>query len=276
MRRQVSWRVFAHEFNRANLQQSGDEPRAPSFVITPTGAKCNRLFVIGVATEVENIGVDTDLWRARIADPTGVFTTYAGQYQPEVSIMLSKMEVPQFVALTGKARLYEPDDTSTYASMRIEDIGISSSFARDKWILNTGIRSMERVSAMRLAIGSSLKGWKLMNHLLDKGVDENIADGVTRAIDHYPIGSDVLNDIKHIVLGAVRSIVRDELQHEKSRNIVLELMQSMDEGGGVEYDALIEASKEGGLGEVMLEEVVQDLMREGRCSEPKIGILKLV
>jgi len=59
--------------------------------------KCNRLFIVGVVTEVENIGKDNTLWRGRVADPTGVFTVYAGQYQPESAIFLSELNIPAYV-----------------------------------------------------------------------------------------------------------------------------------------------------------------------------------
>jgi hypothetical protein len=81
--REIAWRIFACEFNRSNLHISEGDERAPNYIITPTGVKCNRLFIVGVVTEVENIGKENSLWRARVADPTGVFTVYAGQYQPE-------------------------------------------------------------------------------------------------------------------------------------------------------------------------------------------------
>ena len=79
-RREVAYRLFAAEFDDASLSYSeSDEERAPNFVVTPTGLRVNRLFAVGVLTEVETINEDT--LRGRIVDPTGAFVTYAGQYQ---------------------------------------------------------------------------------------------------------------------------------------------------------------------------------------------------
>jgi len=36
---------FAHEFNMSNLYVSEGDERAPNYIITPTGVKCNRLFI---------------------------------------------------------------------------------------------------------------------------------------------------------------------------------------------------------------------------------------
>ncbi len=59
--REIAWRIFAHEFNRSNLHISEDDERMPNYILTTTGVKCNRLFVIGVVTEVETAGQDNSL-----------------------------------------------------------------------------------------------------------------------------------------------------------------------------------------------------------------------
>jgi Uncharacterized protein conserved in archaea len=80
--REVAYRLFATEFEDSELSYSeSDEERAPNYVVTPTGLRLNRLFTVGVLTEVERLNSDT--LRGRIVDPTGAFVTYAGQYQPE-------------------------------------------------------------------------------------------------------------------------------------------------------------------------------------------------
>ena len=58
MIREVAWRLFASEYNDANLETEGTGERPPSYVVTPLGAKVNRVFVVGVITDVENVGTD--------------------------------------------------------------------------------------------------------------------------------------------------------------------------------------------------------------------------
>ena len=102
-RREVAYRLFAAEFEDADYSYSeSDEERAPNYVVTPTGARLNRVFVIGVLTEVEEAG--EDILRARIVDQTGAFVVYAGQYQPEAQAFFERADLPAFVAVTGKAR----------------------------------------------------------------------------------------------------------------------------------------------------------------------------
>ena len=72
--REVARRLFAVEFDDATLSYSeSDEERAPNYVVTPTGARVNRLFAVGALTEVES--VNDDVLRGRIADSTGAFVT---------------------------------------------------------------------------------------------------------------------------------------------------------------------------------------------------------
>src|SRR5437879_8238384 len=107
--REVAWRLFASEYNDANLETEGTGERPPSYIVTPLGAKVNRVFVVGVITDVENVGTDGQpMWRARVSDPTGTFHVYAGQYQPEAAATLSKLKPPVFGAIVGKSRIYSP------------------------------------------------------------------------------------------------------------------------------------------------------------------------
>lgn len=133
--REVAWRIFANEYNSSIHLETGVGDRAPSYVITPLGAKVNRLFVVGVITDVENIGTDTEpMWRARLSDPTGVFFISAGQYQPEAAQILSKIKPPKFVAVIGKSRTYSPEEGVMYVSIRPEIIKEVNSELRDYWV----------------------------------------------------------------------------------------------------------------------------------------------
>ena len=84
--REVAWRVFSEEYNSSTLEYTGEGEKPVSYVITPLGAKINRMLVIGVATDIESLGdKDKPRYRARIADPTGTFYVSAGEYQPSAA-----------------------------------------------------------------------------------------------------------------------------------------------------------------------------------------------
>ena len=80
--REVAHRVFAAELKESNLQsKEGQDDQYPKqYLLTPTGAKCNRVFIVGTLIEKDDVGTDSDFWRGRIVDPTGAFYVTAGQY----------------------------------------------------------------------------------------------------------------------------------------------------------------------------------------------------
>ncbi|HML26433.1 MAG TPA: DNA-binding protein, partial [Methanomethylovorans sp.] len=98
--REVARRIFAQEFRESNLTfKDGNDQYSPQYLFTPTGAKVNRMFIVGTLTEKEDIGSESEYWRGRVSDPTGSFFIYAGQYQPEAAQVLSECDTPEFVAI---------------------------------------------------------------------------------------------------------------------------------------------------------------------------------
>ncbi len=147
-RREVAHRVFASEFDDAtHAFTRGDEERSPKYVVSPTGALMNRVFVVGVLTEVEAVNEETV--RGRIADPTGVFVVYASQYQPDARATLQELSPPSFVAVTGKANTFVPDGADrTYTSVRPEAVAAVDAATRDHWAVTTAERTIERIGRM--------------------------------------------------------------------------------------------------------------------------------
>ncbi|PSQ40107.1 hypothetical protein BRD13_00770 [Halobacteriales archaeon SW_5_70_135] len=143
-RREVAHRVFAAEYDDATVSyQEGEQERAPTYVVTPSGAKANRLFLVGVLTEVEQ--VNDEMLRARIVDPTGAFVVYAGQYQPEARATFDRAAPPAFVAVTGKARTFRPEDADrVYSSVRPESVNVVDADVRDRWVVETARATLRR------------------------------------------------------------------------------------------------------------------------------------
>lgn len=330
--REVAWRIFAFEFNRSNLYVSEGDERAPNYIITPTGVKCNRLFIIGVVTEVENIGKENNLWRARVADPTGVFTIYAGQYQPEAAIFLSELVVPAYVAVVGKARKYEPEEGSVYTSVRPEEMNTADEKLRDRWVIDTAGQTLERIAMVEDALKSGLHGDELKEFLQKKGASAVIADGVARALQHYKNLDKIMTELKDALIHAVEAVASvktheqaaekvtepqmnapshgvhdaDERRYEESpvkiteepeeiteagektersgveepvqepKEALMAVIDKLDTGRGTSYDAVIEAASVEGISNEQVESAIRELMAEGRCYEPKIGVLRKV
>lgn len=182
MKRENAWRVFAGEFNDSTVEIKSEEEMSPSYVVTPLGAKVNRLFIVGVLTDVENVSEGADLMRAHISDPTGVFTLYSGQYQQDVTDMLSGIDVPAFVAVVGKVRTYTPEEGSVYVSVRPEKILEVSAEVRDKWIIDTCKNTKDRIEAVFEAMKMEEKSPFELKKL---GYSNELSEGIIAALNGY-------------------------------------------------------------------------------------------
>jgi RPA family protein len=205
-RREVAWRVFAAEYDDSDFDYSeSDEERAPNYVVTPTGARVNRLFVVGVLTEVEQ--VSDDVLRGRVVDPTGAFVLYAGQYQPDEMAFLESADPPAFVAVTGKARTFQPEDSDrVFTSIRPESINHVDADTRDRWVVQTAEQTLSRVSTFADALDSGERGDALRQALETAGVDSGLAAGVPLALDHYDTTKGYLAELWDLAIDSARVV----------------------------------------------------------------------
>ena len=207
--REVAYRLFAAEFDDASFSYSeSDEERAPNYVVTPSGARINRLFAVGVLTEVER--VNDDVLRGRVVDPTGAFVSYAGQYQPDEMAFLDRASPPAFVALSGKARTFQPDDSDrVFTSVRPESLSRVDADTRDRWTVSAAEATLDRVGVMAAALDSGLEDEELRAALEAAGVDASLASGVPLALDHYGTTPAYLAALRRLALDALEVVAGD-------------------------------------------------------------------
>ncbi len=213
--REVAKRIFAEELKSSNYSfRDGEDQHqyAPQYLLTPTGAKCNRVFVVGTLTEKDDIGGDTEYWRGRVVDPTGSILIYAGQYQPEAAQILASMEAPSFVAVVGKPNLYQTDDGNIIISLRAESIQRVDEATRNQWVIDTARRTIERLEA--------LKNARPVPESSDFAVADNVpaspsspAEDADRALQHYHTD---LEHFRMMVLRALSSLKADLTKSEMS------------------------------------------------------------
>lgn len=228
-RREVAHRLFSAEYEAADLEYSdSEEERAPNYVVTPTGARINRLFAVGVLTEVT--AVSEEVLRARVADPTGAFVVYAGQYQPDAVAFLEEADVPSYVALTGKARTFQPDDGErVYTSVRPESIATVDADTRDRWTVQAAAHTLARVATMADALEREERGQALETALLEAGVAPGLAAGIALAIDHYDTTPAYLAALRETALAAAAVVAGERAE-------VPPLDRAPYEGGETEAD----------------------------------------
>jgi len=297
MMREVAWRLFAGEYNDATLEVEGTGERAPSYVITPLGAKVNRIFVVGVITDIENVGTDMQpMWRARVSDPTGTFHVYAGQYQPEAAAALSKLKPPVFGAIVGKSRVYSPDPGTVYTSIRPEAIKAVDERVRDFWILEACRSLRKRLDAM----SEAEKMDPLTKEALAQvGVKEALADGIVQASGHY--GKADLSRYTAMLAEALRYLLpeyregrpeeleprvteaapraeaKEPEEPTADEDKVLEVITTLDKDGkGAPWEGILDAAGKAGVTKDKLEESINSLLDKGLVYEPILGRMKKI
>jgi len=293
MLREIAWRVFAGEYNDATKEVSDGGERSPSYVVTPLGAKVNRLFVVGVLTDVENVATDeSPMWRARLQDPTGTYHIYAGQYQPEASAALAKLKPPAFVAVTGKSRLFTPESGGTYTSIRPETVKVVDEGLRDYWILEASRSLKKRLEALREAYKMDPPK---KEELAALGIKPAVAEGILAAVEHY--GKVDLSRYSAMLAESLRYLLPEfrppkgedaeaaeppaakaaDAKKEAVEEAVLGIIGELDsDGKGAAWDGILGRATKAGVDRDLLEETINSLLDKGLIYEPILGRMKRI
>ena len=292
--REVASRVFAVEYNRSHHEDKGVEENAPNYVITPLGSMVNRLFVVGVMMSKLNTGTeDSPAYRAEIRDPTGTFYLYAGQYNPQALTALAQLEPPTLLGVVGKVKTFTKEDGSLYLSVKPEVVFPVDIPQRDRWIVSTCRFTMEKVKALKDAMGTE---GPTVEGLMAKGHPRRASESAVRSIELYgsvetePMIEGVKQGLRLVIEGGGRSLgeemltvqsmqaVKEAVPSQKTdpdlKDRVLEIIKELSKEKGALYRDIIKSCEKGGIDKVALEETVQELLDEGLVYEPTIGIIK--
>jgi uncharacterized protein len=174
--REPARRVFAGELRECRYQfKDGEDEKSPTFVLLPTGERCNRIFIVGTLTEKTRQGEQNMFYRGRVVDPTGTFFVMAGSYQPEAMQQLAKIETPAFVAVVGKPNLYQKPDGAVMVSVRVESITTVDKDTRDIWVLDAAEHTLNRIDAFRTGDSPDISKAKEQYPAVDPAVFHRMA-----------------------------------------------------------------------------------------------------
>jgi uncharacterized protein len=122
--REPAWRVLAQEFLAALEEEKGVGEKAASYLLSPLGARMNRVLLVGTLAAAESIGKEESqpFLRARLTDPTGTVTVTGGGFQPRALSALKRWTSPHLALVVGKAHLFRGRDGAGYGSVRAEAI----------------------------------------------------------------------------------------------------------------------------------------------------------
>ena len=199
-KREPAIRVFARELSQIQIQAEKKEDAkgdrfAPSYCLSPTGARINRVFICGALTEVEEIdSQNASFVKGRLVDPTGGINIVAGIYQPEVAAILRELsnKIPVFAAVVGKLNIYKPQDGRCYISIRPETLRVVTREIVDIWIGETAKCTVERIKALKefMAAGKYTEEQKTVISIYNPQIDE------LKRMIRVAIGKEVPNDNK--------------------------------------------------------------------------------
>lgn len=144
--RESAKRVFAAELREAHHHfREGTDDKSPTYILLPTGERCNRVFIAGTLTEKKKSEGEAVFYQIRVMDPTGIFFVSAGSYQPEALHQISSIESPSYVVIIGKPGVFQAPDGRNLVSIRAESITAVDKTVVDCWILDTARLTLDRI-----------------------------------------------------------------------------------------------------------------------------------
>lgn len=144
--REPAKRVFAAELREARVHfKEGSEEMSPSYVMLPTGERCNRIFFCGELKSREKRGDQNIFYTARVKDATGLFFINAGSYQQDAMLQMASLENDSYVAVTGKPVIREMQDGGFFVSVRVESISEVDDETYRLWLDDTAKATLDRI-----------------------------------------------------------------------------------------------------------------------------------
>ncbi|MGI0139647.1 MAG: hypothetical protein ACREBT_00620 [Thermoplasmata archaeon] len=183
-RREPAWRVFAAELTASLQDERGTGEKAATYLISPYGARMNRVVVAGTLSSPEAIGRDPaqPFWRARLVDPTGTVAVTAGGFQPRAMAQLQSVHAPRSALVVGKAHLYRGNDGGGYALVRAESIRSIDEATLHGVLADSLRQSLDRLDLLRRQSTAAVSD----EELAAEGVPAIWVRAGRASIDRYP------------------------------------------------------------------------------------------
>ena len=299
IKRQSAIRLFAQEYSESNLTEQGVGEYDPSFVITKLGIKVNRALFCGVIDRLEKReGDNGPSFNGQIRDPTGINRFNVASFQPELQAEMEELFArfesgDRFLmAIVGKSRWFEGDEGGIFTSFRVEEFTVINQELYMNWLIDTSDATLRRLNFYEQSLELELNKETLMS----SGFPKDLVDGTLLARQHY---SNVdtenyrLGILKALSSASGRSIDNNQnltIQDEGNNveiieadenvtpeNIILNTIQNLDTGSGVEYDKLVEACTLSGISRESAEDCIEDLRDvKGDIIEPRFGFFRIL
>ena len=301
IQRQPSWIMLASEFGESTLNEKGSGEFDPTFVITKLGAKVNRVTVSGLVERLElrETSNGSQMYQGQLRDPSGLHYFSVGEYASEsmrefIVQLLDKVESgePILLSMTAKARWYQTDEGAVYTSLRPEEAAIVSRERYASWLVRACAATLSRLDQHQ----KSLNCEPTKEAMLSEGISPEMVDGLLAAQPHYgQIDTEGyrLNvmqalDIAEGKMAAATtapptlSLSEPASDDDASgddvelQSVILECIQAMDNGEGVDFESLVRNLSARGFTREQSEAELDTMSDEGVLHEPRFGWFKIV
>jgi RPA family protein len=244
-------RVFAREFTAArHTVESGDA----SYVVTPTGAWCRRVFVIGTLTWRRGSG---DVMQARVADPTDTFRVSADWQNPDAVETLGYIDPPAFIAVTGRAALMGSGPRA-YTTIAAEAITVVDRTARDLWTQKTAGVTLDRLET------------------LERGLSGDGDERIRAAIGLYGTTDEDIRDMAEMIWMALKSLRPEIASRDVTPLIGREILLAALGSEGIPESDAIARGVRSGLSAREARRALEELIATGECYQPTPDTVKLL
>jgi uncharacterized protein len=183
--REPAWRVTARELESSLEEERGTGERAASYLISPFGARMNRVALAGSLSPAEPVGRDEPptFWRARLSDPTGAVAVTAGSFQPRAMAQLRAAGEVRPAIVVGKVHLFRGRDGVTYISVRAEALR-SVAEAEERALLADVVR--QTLDRLDLLERLEREPGTAPESLIDDGVPRAWIEAARESLRRYP------------------------------------------------------------------------------------------
>jgi len=244
-------RVFFAEFLQSDLFI---EEAGVTTLITPTGARCQRLYAVGAMEAVETRG---NVVRIQLNDTTASVPVFAPRDRYPAERVKDSTDAERYLAVTGTVNVRAGADGSKRALILAEALGFVEDRARAAWLLTTARRTTERIEQLRILPGEPSSFM---------GVPSE------RVREHYALDNERLDALAGTAINAVNGLLTH--YRAQTRALVVEQLTKADKSG-LDRSRLLDQLRRGqGLPETWVGEVIDGLILEGQCSESENGVVQ--
>ena len=299
--RETAWRVTSRELSLSVQEERGSGERAASYVLSPFGARMNRVLVVGSISAPEAIGREepSTFWRSRLTDPLGAVSVTAGSYQPRAMAQLRTAPAGRPALVVGKVHLFRGRDGTANVSVRAEAVRSVPETEERATLAEVARQSLDRLDLLeRISHEPSVTDATLRS----EGFPRLWIVGARQALRLYPeadrstlrdgfialarrvAGTMLPVDGSPLPAGVVRSVdpprapAREATPDERAEeNALLDLLDEAAEGsedGYADVRELVRRLADRGLGQAQVEAVLGRLEEGGVLEEPVVGKLR--